>query len=161
MTRVLSASSGSVLVTAPDGRVLLVHHARSGTWLLPGGKAETESPKACAEREGREELGVPVTVGRLLAVHYLTGAKPLFPAAARIPGAYPCTMFTFTGAIHPDDWDRIAIPAGELHGWATYEPEDAAQRAGLMESANAAHLLACVEAARTGATAYLEDGHQL
>ncbi|GAA1165863.1 hypothetical protein GCM10009664_37240 [Kitasatospora gansuensis] len=150
--------ASGIYIPHPDGRVLLVHHARSKTWVLPGGKGEHESPRQCAAREGTEELRVPVEIGPLLSVHHLTGAKPLFPGAENIPGAYPCNLFTSTAHLAPADWDRITLPADELLGWDLFDVDQAVTTPGLMEQANAANLLACQSAYRTGITAYLEDG---
>ena len=48
-------------------RVLLVK-TRRGTWDLPGGKLEIgETPRQCFERECREELGVAIEPGELVA----------------------------------------------------------------------------------------------
>ncbi|MEU8919503.1 SAM-dependent methyltransferase [Kitasatospora sp. NPDC048545] len=157
--RVRTATAAGVYIPCA-GKVLLVHHAMSDTWVLPGGKAEHESPRQCAEREAREELGVPVTVQRLLAVHHLTGAKPMFPGAQTIPGAYPCNIMIYLGEIDEADTDRIKVPSDELHGWAWKDPKDAAS-SGHMEETNAAGLLACARAFRTGGVAYLEDGTEL
>ena len=50
----------SVIVTRPDGAVVLVRHGYgSGDWCLPGGGlGRGEEPEACARRELQEELGL-------------------------------------------------------------------------------------------------------
>lgn len=51
--------TGSAVVTAPDGRVLLLLHARLGLWVQPGGHVEgNEAPDEAALREAREESGL-------------------------------------------------------------------------------------------------------
>lgn len=55
------------LVTDGAGRVLLVHE--DGRWLLPGGEVEPdETLEEALVREVREETGLAVAVGELLAV---------------------------------------------------------------------------------------------
>jgi 8-oxo-dGTP pyrophosphatase MutT (NUDIX family) len=54
--------TASCLVLDPSGtRTLLVHHAKGGFWVQPGGHCEPDDPTlvAAAAREAREELGVP------------------------------------------------------------------------------------------------------
>ena len=52
--------------------------ALAGGWELPGGKVEPgESPEAALHREIREELGVAVRTGRLLAAPTADGSWPL------------------------------------------------------------------------------------
>ena len=52
--------TGSAMVLGPDGRALLLHHAKLGLWVQPGGHVEgDESPEEAALREAREESGLP------------------------------------------------------------------------------------------------------
>ncbi len=56
----------------PEGRVLLCELSYKKEWDLPGGVVDPgESPATCVEREIREELGIEVRSGRLLAVNWL------------------------------------------------------------------------------------------
>ena len=51
--------TGSAIVLADDGRVLLHRHKRLGRWLQPGGHLEPgEAPSDAAIRETREETGL-------------------------------------------------------------------------------------------------------
>lgn len=62
----------SALFVDADGRALCVEPTYKKTWHLPGGTVEHgESPSDGCVRECREELGVPVVLGRLLAVGHL------------------------------------------------------------------------------------------
>jgi 8-oxo-dGTP diphosphatase len=69
-------AGAEVLVTAAvierSGLILLARRVTSahgaGGWEFPGGKLEAgEAPEACLAREIKEELGVTITVGALLA----------------------------------------------------------------------------------------------
>lgn len=59
------------VVRDESGRVLLVrrgHAPSQGLWSVPGGRIEPgETPEQAAAREVREETGLQVRVGRLLA----------------------------------------------------------------------------------------------
>ena len=63
-----------------SNRVLLVHHARLGRWLQPGGHVEPgdESPLVSARREVHEECG--------LVVREAVGAAPIDLDVHEIPG---------------------------------------------------------------------------
>ncbi len=151
--RALFSSASAAYIARTDGRVLLVHQARAGSWGLPGGKAEQhETPRATCEREGREELGVPVTAGRLLTFNWLA------PGAAGDGAefAHACHFLTFQATIDPADLDRITVPAGELLDWRWWEVE-AAVRPGVMEPFIAANLRVATQVYRDERpTAYLE-----
>lgn len=54
-----------------SNQLLLVEPSYKPTWEIPGGVVEAnESPRDCCEREIAEELGLTLSVGRLLCVDY-------------------------------------------------------------------------------------------
>ena len=64
----------SVYVEDDSGRLLLLRHAASGQWTLPGGKLEPgESLEDCARRELREETGLEAAA--LEPLHLLAGPE--------------------------------------------------------------------------------------
>lgn len=61
------------LITDTDGRVLVVEQTYRSTWEIPGGVVERfETAPAACRRECVEELGIDVTMGRLLVVEHQT-----------------------------------------------------------------------------------------
>lgn len=156
--RAVSSAAAGALITRGDGEVLLVQHARSRTWVLPGGKAEWgEPPAATCAREVAEELGVPATVGRLLVYNWMTIRAELFPGAAASEHAYPCHVFTFHATLAPEAQERIRTPERELLGWRWWDLEEACAP-GVMEPYNARNLRAAHTAWREDrGAAYLES----
>ncbi|MFK0181661.1 NUDIX domain-containing protein [Streptomyces xanthochromogenes] len=68
--RTMVGSASAAFIQRADGHVLLVHHAGTGYWVMPGGKTDDspgggETPRECCEREGREETGVTVTAAHV------------------------------------------------------------------------------------------------
>jgi ADP-ribose pyrophosphatase YjhB (NUDIX family) len=69
--------AADVLIRDEQGRILLVNPTYKPYWDLPGGMAEAnESPRAAAERELREELGLTLEVGRLLTLDWQPAQGP-------------------------------------------------------------------------------------
>ncbi|WP_106848161.1 NUDIX domain-containing protein [Blastococcus sp. Marseille-P5729] len=61
-----------VVMTDPAGRILLCQTTFKKDWELPGGIVEPgESPVLAARREVAEEIGIELSLGRLLALDWL------------------------------------------------------------------------------------------
>ncbi len=66
--------ASGVLVWDESGQLLLVQTHNRSSLILPGGLVEAdESPAVAAHREVLEEVGLDVSIGRLLVVQYLDG----------------------------------------------------------------------------------------
>lgn len=126
------------------GQILLCELTYKKDWDLPGGVVDPhESPADCVEREVREELGLTVHAGRLIAVNWLPPYR----------GWDDATLFLFdlgvvmSGAIDPERY-----LAREIKGAHWVAP------GGIGE--HVADYVTRHVAAALGAehTAYLEDG---
>lgn len=77
----LAHFTGSALVMdAATGRIALIHHAKLGRWLQPGGHAEVEDCgllHKTALREAREETGCNVALYRLSTAPLDVDAHPI------------------------------------------------------------------------------------
>lgn len=139
-----TASSGG-LITGPGDSILVVKPWYRDRWNLPGGVTEAgESPRRCAEREVREETGLTVTAGALLAIGWVP------------PGAARRARFALTfdcGSVPGPE--GIRLDAKEIDDFA-FLPLGTALP--LLSPAGARRLQAAWRARRTGCPAYLEDG---
>jgi len=91
---VVVAAAG--LIRDGAGRVLVVKPNYRDHWTLPGGICEfSEAPHAGCARELAEELGLPLPVGRMLAVDWQ------LPLRIYGPQARPAVFFVFDcGVLH-------------------------------------------------------------
>lgn len=135
----------AMLFTDRLGRVLLLEPTYQKPWVLPGGIVEAdESPRAGAIREVREELGLDVVPGPLIAVNW---------SPQRADGSGDSLTWMFDGGSL--DESRIRLEDGEIRSWAWCTPAEVEQLAGARQSRS---LVAATAARDRGATAYLEDG---
>ncbi|WP_338120303.1 NUDIX hydrolase [Streptomyces erythrochromogenes] len=142
-SRPKALTAASVLFTAADGRILLVQPAygRTDRWHLPGGGIDSdlgEIPRAAARREVREELGLDLAPGRLLAVNW--SHKPGRPARIR---------FLYNGGVlDAPTLARIRLNPTELLQWRTVPREELPA---LVKGALRRQITACLEARASGA----------
>lgn len=63
---------GTSIAILDEDRVLLIKRRDVEMWALPGGQIDAgETAMHCAIREAKEETGLTVTVGWLVALHYV------------------------------------------------------------------------------------------
>jgi 8-oxo-dGTP diphosphatase len=141
----IPASAGALIFDG-RGRLLIADPTYKEHWTIPGGimEADGETPWEACRREVREEVGLSVGRGRLVAVDFLR-PKPSKPGGMR---------FLFDCGVLPD---------GVLDGIVLQEEELAESR--LLDPAEALRLLSGPLRRRVGAAlkarpdcVYLEDG---
>jgi 8-oxo-dGTP diphosphatase len=130
-----------VLVWDADGRILVVQTHNRDYPILPGGLVEEgESPAQAARRECREELGIDVPVGRLLAVQHL-------PGDGRSPDS---VQFVFDSSPLPAGTTLVLQAVEIAHAtWMTQAVHPQGER-------GRARLAAAPVASDDGTTAYLD-----
>ncbi|WNI20812.1 NUDIX hydrolase [Streptomyces sp. ITFR-16] len=113
-----------------------------------------ESPSHAAARELREELGITATVGRGLAVDWVSATEFGAPPVMRFPGE---TVFVYDGGV----WDEARIAAVRLpdHEVTAIEFVEPARLPELMAPGDARRALSALRARLdAGGTVLLEDG---
>lgn len=136
-------ASACLLLTDAEDRVLLVKPNYRPYWSIPGGVVEAgETPHDCAAREIAEELGLVVTAGELLVVHW----SPPLEERPR-----PMVNFLFDGGT-VDDPSGIRLQTEELDD-LVFLPWDEATA--LLPSHTAARLPSARRARKERQTVYL------
>lgn len=108
--------AADVVLRDRTDRVLLVDPAYKPGWDLPGGMVETnESPRAAAERELREELGLAMQIGSVLCVDWVPPHGPWDDSIA----------FVLDGGILDDaQLQALDLTDGELRGYRLVHPDE-------------------------------------
>jgi 8-oxo-dGTP diphosphatase len=119
----IPASAGA-LIFDHAGRLLLVNPTYKAHWSIPGGimEADGETPWEACRREVREEVGLEITTGRLVAVDFLrpraeTPEKPARPGGMRF--LFDC------GALGEDELGSITLQEEELSEHRFVQPSKA------------------------------------
>jgi 8-oxo-dGTP pyrophosphatase MutT (NUDIX family) len=145
-------AGAGVILHDTHGHVLLVRPSyRDDTWEIPGGALEDgEYPWDAACREVKEELGIDVRPGRLLAVDWVPAQPDGRPALAN---------FLFDGGLVDRDTAarQLHLQAGELAEWRLTAPGEWDT---LLAPHMARRVRACTDALATGVTAYLHHGRR-
>ena len=132
------------------GRILLLRPTyRDDTWEIPGGGLDAgEDPLACVQREAKEELGIDLAPGRLLAVDWVPEQADGRPALAN---------YLFDGGVlsHDDAARRLLLDGDEHAEWRLASPS---QWEELLVPHMVRRLQACSRALAAGTTAYLQHG---
>jgi DNA-binding transcriptional MerR regulator/ADP-ribose pyrophosphatase YjhB (NUDIX family) len=140
-------AAGALLCDSRD-RVLLVKPTYKDHWQLPGGVAEAdEAPLAAATRAVRRELGLSVSLGRLLVVDWV---------APRDGIATEGLLFVYDGPVLSDDQiEAIVLPDGELEDWAWCDDAHLVER---LPPFMLRRISAARDARGEGEAHYLENG---
>lgn len=132
------------LVGDGQGRILLCELTYKQHWDLPGGVADPgESPVTSLEREVREELGLELAVGELLAVDWLPPYRQWEDAV----------LLVFDLGEHPDLLDDARLQRSELRAAHWVPPGQAHRHVAPYVDRLLGSLLP-----RLGGTVFLEDG---
>jgi 8-oxo-dGTP diphosphatase len=110
--------TAAALITSPSGDVLLVKPNYRDHWSLPGGILEDgEAPHEGCAREVREEIGLRLPVGALLAVAWIApdGRRPR-----------PLVAFVFDGGVLADP-SPIVLQEEELDDYRFVPPSALAE----------------------------------
>ncbi|MFE7594581.1 NUDIX domain-containing protein [Kitasatospora sp. NPDC057512] len=139
--------SADVILRDRNGRILTVNPTYKEGWDLPGGMAEAnEPPDEAAVRELREELGLDITIRRLLVVDWVAPHGPWDDQIAFIFDA---------GTLSPDQAARVRPHDDELSEAVFLPVSEVANRLRIRQRNR---LDAAVRAIADGGARYLRDG---
>lgn len=113
----IPASAGGLIFDG-SGRLLIVNPTYKKHWTIPGGimEADGETPWEGCRREVREEVGLDVNAGRLVAVDFL---RPRAKDAGGMRFLFDC------GVIGDDELAAITLQEEELSEYRLAEVPEA------------------------------------
>jgi ADP-ribose pyrophosphatase YjhB (NUDIX family) len=137
----------SALFLDSQNNLLLVKPTYRPFWLLPGGVIEeNESPHKACLREVREELGLDISIEKLLCIDY---------RSADNLRSEVLEFIFFGGILSPNDIQHIMLPLAELSEYRFVSLEEALL---LVNDRLGKRLPPSLHALKNNVTAYLEDG---
>jgi 8-oxo-dGTP pyrophosphatase MutT (NUDIX family) len=114
-TVIIPSAAGAI---AHDGKILLVRHGLLKKWQIPGGLQEVgESIQQTLQREIKEELGLDLVAGPLIAVYSHPKWTIEFPDQSRLQQLI--FFFAMEGEISP-----IKIQTSELTAYKFFAAEE-------------------------------------
>jgi ADP-ribose pyrophosphatase YjhB (NUDIX family) len=142
----IPASAGALIFDG-SGRLLIVNPTYKKHWSIPGGimEADGETPWEGCRREVREEVGLDVTHGRLVAVDFL---RPRRTDAGGMRFLFDCGVF------EDDELASITLQEEELSEYRLADPGDALE----ILSGPLRRRVGAALGAGPGECVYLEDG---
>jgi ADP-ribose pyrophosphatase YjhB (NUDIX family) len=142
----IPASAGGLIFDG-SGRLLIVNPTYKKHWTIPGGimEADGETPWEGCRREVREEVGLDVTRGRLVAVDFLRPRRT-DPGGMRF--LFDC------GVMSDEELAAITLQEEELSEYRLAEMADALE----ILSGPLRRRVGEALGAGPGETVYLEDG---
>lgn len=145
-------SGSGVLFFDEEGRVLLLKTTYKDGWLWPGGMVDAgESPVQACIRECKEELGLELSIGKLLCLDYKIAANPELKDDS--------FQFIFDGGVlSREQIDSIVLDSKE-HSQYSFVSTDEAIR--LLNSSLSKRLPYCLEARKIDSFVYLEGGNPI
>lgn len=138
--------AADVLIRDESDRILLVNPTYKDYWDIPGGMAESnEPPRKAAERELVEELGISITVGRVLVLDWI---GPHGPWDDQL-------VFIFDGGtLTGEQLNNVRAIDPEITEFAMLDPEEAVRR---LRPDMAQRLSRAQQALSSGHVDYLES----
>jgi ADP-ribose pyrophosphatase YjhB (NUDIX family) len=142
----IPASAGGLIFDG-SGRLLIVNPTYKKHWTIPGGimEANGETPWEGCRREVREEVGLDVTRGRLVAVDFL---RPRRTDAGGMRFLFDC------GVMSDEELSAITLQEEELSEYRFADMADALE----ILSGPLRRRVGEALGAGPGETVYLEDG---
>lgn len=139
--------AATVVFTDHTGRVLLCEPTYKQVWEAPGGAVELgEAPRTTAAREVREELGLAIDPGRLVAVDHVPPVDWRTEALVLVYDG---------GRLTEQQTATIRLADDELRSWAWCTVAEARER---MRPLVARRIAAALDAITDGGVAELENG---